>query len=327
MKISIAMCTYNGAHYLSEQLASVVAQTRQPDELIICDDASVDETLTHLQDFTRNAPFQVSVVKNPTRLGSTKNFEHAIELCRGDVIFLCDQDDIWVETKLSVMEQQFVQRPDMDLLFTDADLIDENGQPLGGTMWKALRFDEASKRKIRSDAAYELLDRREVVTGATMAFRSKFKELVLPIPEDIPLIHDGWIATMISHAGKLEFIEKPLIKYRQHSAQQLGAPAEITDAGWEISKLARLAQRPMDFGEELKKAEAIQQRMSAMRERYQFVGKENVDHLLIHFRAREAIAAAKLTNAPVIMRELFAGRYHRYSRGFSSAVKDILRWQ
>jgi len=321
------MCTYNGAHYLSEQLASVVAQTRQPDELIICDDASVDETLTHLQDFTRNAPFQVSVVKNPKRLGSTKNFEHAIELCRGDVIFLCDQDDIWVETKLAVMEQQFVQKPDMDLLFTDADLIDENGQPLGGTMWKALRFDEASKRKTRSDSAYELLDRREVVTGATMAFRSKFKDLVLPIPEDIPLIHDGWIATMISHAGKLDFIEKSLIKYRQHSSQQLGAPVEVTDAGWEISKLAQLAQRPMDFGEELKKAEAIQQRMSAMRERYQFVGKENVDHLLIHFRTRQAIANAKLTNAPSIMRELFAGRYHRYSRGFSSAVKDILRWQ
>ena len=321
------MCTYNGAHYLSEQLASVVAQTRQPDELIICDDASVDETLTHLQDFTRNAPFQVSVVKNPKRLGSTKNFEHAIELCRGDVVFLCDQDDIWVETKLAVMEQQFVQKPDMDLLFTDADLIDENGQPLGGTMWKALRFDEANKRKIRSDSAYELLDRREVVTGATMAFRSKFKDLVLPIPEDIPLIHDGWIATMISHAGKLDFIEKSLIKYRQHSSQQLGAPVEVTDAGWEISKLAQLAQRPMDFGEELKKAEAIQQRMSAMRERYQFVGKENVDHLLIHFRTRQAIANAKLTNAPSIMRELFAGRYHRYSRGFSSAVKDILRWQ
>ena len=321
------MCTYNGAHYLSEQLASVVAQTRQPDELIICDDASVDETLTHVQDFTRNAPFQVSVVKNPKRLGSTKNFEHAIELCRGDVIFLCDQDDIWVETKLAVMEQQFVQKPDMALLFTDADLIDENGKPLGGTMWKALRFDEANKRKIRSDSAYELLDRREVVTGATMAFRSKFKDLVLPIPEDIPLIHDGWIATMISHAGKLDFIEKSLIKYRQHSSQQLGAPSEVTDAGWEISKLAQLAQRPMEFGEELKKAEAIQQRMSAMRERYQFVGKENVDHLLIHFRTRQAIANAKLTNAPSIMRELFAGRYHRYSRGFSSAVKDILRWQ
>jgi len=321
------MCTYNGAHYLSEQLASVVAQTRQPDELIICDDASVDETLTHVQDFTRNAPFQVSVVKNPKRLGSTKNFEHAIELCRGDVVFLCDQDDIWVETKLAVMEQQFVQKPDMALLFTDADLIDENGKPLGGTMWKALRFDEANKRKIRSDSAYELLDRREVVTGATMAFRSKFKDLVLPIPEDIPLIHDGWIATMISHAGKLDFIEKSLIKYRQHSSQQLGAPVEVTDAGWEISKLAQLAQRPMDFGEELKKAEAIQQRMSAMRERYQFVGKENVDHLLIHFRTRQAIAKAKLTNAPSIMRELFAGRYHRYSRGFSSAVKDILRWQ
>ncbi|HEY6245977.1 MAG TPA: glycosyltransferase family 2 protein [Pyrinomonadaceae bacterium] len=325
MKISIAMCTYNGAHYLSEQLASIVAQTRQPDELIVCDDASVDETLTVLQDSTRNAPFQVSVVENPRRLGSTKNFEHAIELCRGDVIFLCDQDDIWVEKKLAEMEQEFIQEPDVDLLFTDADLIDEKGQPLGRTMWQALRFDEASKRKIRSDSAYELLDRREVVTGATMAFRSKFKDLVLPIPENIPLIHDGWIATMISHAGKLEFIEEPLIRYRQHGSQQLGAPQTVRDSRSRITRLNELAQRAMDFGQELKKAESLQQRMYATRDRYQFVGKQNVDQLLLHFRTRESIAKAKLANAPAIIRELVAGRYHRYSRGFSSAVKDILR--
>jgi len=319
------MCTYNGAHYLSEQLASIVAQTRHPDELIICDDASVDETPALLQDFTLNAPFRVSVVRNQKRLGSTRNFEHAIELCGGDVIFLCDQDDIWVETKLAVMEQQFVQKPVMDLLFSDADLIAEAGQPMGRTMWKALRFDEASKRKIRSDTAYELLEKREVVTGATVAFRAKFLDLILPIPEGIPLIHDGWIALMISYAGRLDCIEEPLVKYRQHRAQQLGAPVTAAETGSKLSRLSESAQRQTDFGPSLKKAEAVQERMYAMRDRYQFPGEQHVEELLIHFRLRESIAQSKLTNMAALMRELIAGRYHRYSNGFLSAMKDILR--
>ena len=319
------MCTYNGAHYLSEQLASIVAQTRQPDELIICDDASIDETPTLLQEFSRNAPFQVSVVKNPRRLGSTKNFEHAIELCRGDVIFLCDQDDIWVKTKMAVMEQRFVQKSDIALLFTDADLIDESGQSLERTMWKALRFDEASKRKIRSDSSYELLEKREIVTGATVAFRRRFLDLILPIPEGISLIHDAWIALMISYAGRLDFIEEPLVKYRQHRAQQLGAPVTVVESGSKRSGWVESAQRQTDFGPYLKKAEAIQQRMYAMRDRYKFVGEQHVDQVLIHFRVRESVAQSRLTKAPVLLRELIAGRYHRYSNGFLSALKDVLR--
>jgi len=92
--ISIALCTYNGEAYLSDQLASIVKQTQQPDELIACDDGSTDNTLQILDQFSGEAPFPVRVYLNQQRLGPTKNFEKAISLCSGDFIFLSDQDDV-----------------------------------------------------------------------------------------------------------------------------------------------------------------------------------------------------------------------------------------
>src|SRR5215510_13144854 len=101
VKISIAMCTHNGAPYLAEQLNSILAQTRLPDEVVVCDDCSSDNSRAILESFASKAPFLVSLQFNEQRLGSTKNFEKTIELCQGDVIALCDQDDVWSIEKLA----------------------------------------------------------------------------------------------------------------------------------------------------------------------------------------------------------------------------------
>src|SRR4051794_15860948 len=93
---SVAMCTYNGARFIGAQLASVAAQTRTPDELIVCDDRSTDETVAIVQKFADSAPFRVRLHVNEENLGSTKNFERAVSLCEGDLIALCDQDDVWL---------------------------------------------------------------------------------------------------------------------------------------------------------------------------------------------------------------------------------------
>ena len=318
------MCTYNGARYLPDQLASISSQTRLPDEVIICDDASGDETLTIIRSFAATSPFPVKVVANPIRLGSTRNFDQAINLSQGDLIFLSDQDDIWAAEKLAVVEELFINKPEVGLVFTDGELIDDKGASLGHSLWEAYRFDSTCKQKIQC-AAYELLDRREVVTGATMAFRAKFKDLIRPIPEDLPVIHDGWIALMIAHAGKLDFIEEPLIKYRQHSSQQLGAPLDPGKPESRLNQFTESIRRSTDFGLELRKVQAVLQRMNAVSDRYAFIGKKNLDKLLLHFQTREAITRTKLANVPAMLRELFAGRYHRYSNGLSSMVKDILR--
>jgi len=87
MKVSIALCTYNGEKFLAEQLKSIAGQTRLPDELVICDDCSQDATVDIVRGFAKVAPFSVRLLTNKTNAGSTKNFERAISLCEGDIIF------------------------------------------------------------------------------------------------------------------------------------------------------------------------------------------------------------------------------------------------
>lgn len=322
MQISIALCTYNGTRFLEAQLASLVSQNRRPDELVVCDDNSTDSSVALIREFATDAPFRVQIYENPTRLGSTKNFERAISLCKGDVIALCDQDDIWNNEKLSLTEGHFLDNPNVGLVFTDASIVDEKESPLGYNLWETLEFDRASQARIKSSAAFNILVQRPLVTGATMAFRSKFRDLVLPIPEDISLIHDAWIALMISLVASLDLIDRPLIKYRQHGTQQIGASHKeprVIESG-----ILQRAKRRTTFAEHIKRLEAVRERISACRQ-YEFEMETQVDQQLKHMCTRVAISQRKVSSIPAAFKELFAGRYHRYSSGFYSLVKDLVQ--
>src|SRR5258708_3955131 len=99
-RISVAMCSYNGARFLREQLESIATQTRLPDELIIFDDRSTDETIEIIDAFVKHARFPVRVEISESTRGATKNFEKAIALCQHEIITLADQDDVWHPNKL-----------------------------------------------------------------------------------------------------------------------------------------------------------------------------------------------------------------------------------
>ncbi|GAG35502.1 unnamed protein product, partial [marine sediment metagenome] len=119
MKLSVAMCTCNGAAFLPEQLASIAAQTRRPDELVVCDDHSTDKTVSIVESFAAKAGFDVRLVVNAQPLGATKNFEKAIGLCGGDIIALSDQDDVWLPGKLSRIEAALAGSPAAAMVFAD----------------------------------------------------------------------------------------------------------------------------------------------------------------------------------------------------------------
>ena len=126
MRLSIAMCTYNGGSSLREQLTSVLTQGRLPDELVICDDGSTDCTVEIVREFQAAAPFEVQLIVNDKKLGSTKNFEKCIQLCKGDIIVLSDQDDSWQPDRLRLSEEVFLARPDAGAVFSDALIVDDN---------------------------------------------------------------------------------------------------------------------------------------------------------------------------------------------------------
>ena len=135
-RISVALRTYNGERFLSRQLASMQQQTRLPDELVICDDCSTDHTVEILQDFAASAGFPVRLTRNQSNLGFVANFERAIQLCQGDLIALSDQVDIWDSTRLQRSEQEFLEHPEVGLVFSDADIIDDQDQPTGTHLWQ-----------------------------------------------------------------------------------------------------------------------------------------------------------------------------------------------
>ena len=323
MKISIALCTYNGVAFLDDQLASLISQSRQPDEVVVCDDCSTDSSVALLKEFAATAPFSVHVHENTTRLGSTKNFERAISLCQGDVIALCDQDDIWASQKLHATEERFAENPNAGFVFTDAEIVDAKANPLGYNLWETLDFDKALQARLKSPAAFGILSQRPLVTGATMAFRTEFRDLVLPIPLATGLLHDGWIALMISLVAAVDLIDRPLMKYRQHDTQQVGAslsgPAEIP-AG-----ILEKARTRYSFAEEIKKLEVVQERVRAREDRYEFRFEADIDHRLKHMRKRVEISQSRLSGIGSAFGELLSGRYHRFSNGFYSVAKDLLR--
>src|SRR3954447_12057972 len=146
MKASIAMCTYNGAPFLRAQLDSLLAQRRLPDEVVICDDASNDETVQILEDFSQTAPFHVRLSLNRSNLGVIKNFENAIGACTGDIIFLCDQDDVWRADKIESVARIFESCPRTGLVLSDAELVDCNLVSIGKRLFSELGFTPRMQR-------------------------------------------------------------------------------------------------------------------------------------------------------------------------------------
>ena len=219
MDVSIAMCTYNGARYLDAQLGSIAAQTRQPAELVVCDDGSTDATEEIVRAFAASVSFPVRWVRNERNLGSTKNFEKAIGLCRGGLIALCDQDDAWMPEKLERLAGVLERAPKIAGVFSDALLMDDNGAPVEGTLWARFRFTDRDRQLFGVNPTYSLM-KRPIVTGATLMFRASFLQQLLPIGPD--WVHDEWIALLLAAAARIEPIPERLIRYRLHAAQQIG---------------------------------------------------------------------------------------------------------
>jgi hypothetical protein len=221
--VSVVMTTYNGARWIGPQLASIVAQSRPPEELVVCDDGSTDATLAAVHDLTAGAPWPTRVLTNTTGrpLRVVDNLERGLRAAGGDVLVLADQDDEWLPHRLDrALEVMTAERA--DLVFADGLLIDGEGRPLPGRLWERAGFHTRLRRTWARDP-FEALIRRNVVTGAVLAFRRDLLDLVLPI--DTPWWHDGWIALLAAAMRRrLVALDEPLIRYRLHGANSAGVP-------------------------------------------------------------------------------------------------------
>lgn len=318
------MCTYNGAEFLPAQWESILAQSRSPDEIVVCDDGSSDGTRSSLEKFAAQSSIPVTLRFNEKNLGSVKNFEQAIRLCTGDVIALSDQDDVWRNDKLQTIEAAFDKSPNAGLVFSDAEIVAENLAPLGRRMWTEVGFEPYKQKLIARGRALEVLITGWTVTGATMAFRSQFVNLSLPIPDGIAMIHDGWIALTIAAVADVVAIDEPLIQYRQHERQQIGAPGrpELNAQPHGVQAALRRRNRSDELQQIL---ETLEKRLLAQSRNYDTRrALAFVSDYAFHLNVRANLPQRRLNRLPRILRELLTRRYHEYANGFKSAAKDLV---
>lgn len=316
MKLSIALCTYNGEPFLREQLASIREQTRLPDELVVCDDASSDRSASIAREFAQQVPFRVRVEVNEVNLRSTRNFAKAIGLCSGDAIVPADQDDVWLPHKLATLEAALAADPKLGFVFSNAEVVDERLKPLDYTLWDAIRFWPQEQERFRRGRAFEALLRRYRVTGATMAFRAAYRDLVLPIPAE--WVHDAWIALLIAAVAPCAPVEEPLIRYRQHDRQQLGGKKRGLYGQF-------LAARTMTR----ETCEAVAGRYATAWERLRQVPDVGAARLaklaqkVEHSRRRAAMRNPGVWRLPIVLREMCRGHYSRFSLGWKAMAQDL----
>ncbi len=322
MQLSVAMCTYNGERFLLQQLESIASQTRLPDELVISDDGSTDNTRVILEAFREQAAFPVRLYFNDPNVGVLKNFEQAIRHCQGEIIALCDQDDVWLPEKLQRMEQALVASPSAAFVFSDLEIVDENMRPVGYTAWYSLDFDAREQAGFRRGGAFNSLVTRDVVTGAAMAFRASYLHMLLPVPEGSQeqLLHDYWFALVLSAIADAVPISDALVRYRRHAGQHTGLlpprrkERTVRDSArrrHETPMKIELACLVFDRLSEFRDVPGVAAACSRLKARIEHArGRENHGRLRYHARL------------PRILLELVRGRYHVSAHPDSSGWRD-----
>ena len=222
MKISIAFIVYNGARYMRTQVDSILAQTHDVDEIIVCDDASSDATKEILEEYKKSCPDLFFLHYNNKNLGPTKNIEKAIQACTGDIILLADQDDYWESTKVETIIKWFEANPTMNGVFTNGYLMNSK-EELDSKyfLWDIMSFPY-NKVNNSQDLKLYINTIENSVTGATLAIRNNLQFLKQPFPLIKHLVHDRWLAINLAENNSLGILEEKLIRYRIHLSQAIG---------------------------------------------------------------------------------------------------------
>lgn len=204
---SICIATYNGEKYIDEQLNSILMQIRDDDEVIISDDGSNDGTIDKINAYHDK---RITLLKNDTnRHGAIGNFENALNNATGDIIFLADQDDVWLPDKYERMVQALRS---CDLVHCNSVVTDENLQPIYSSFYERYHNGKGILKNIYCSTYF----------GSHMAFRRWILTEALPFPHTDEIGHDLWLGLVAESIGKVTFLQDKLMLYRRHEGAYCG---------------------------------------------------------------------------------------------------------
>ena len=308
--ISVALCTCNGEAFLPAQLDSLLRQSQLPNELVASDDASNDSSLALLKAFATRAPFPVHVLCNTVRHGVTQNFANAIAACSGEHIALADQDDIWRADKLEKLSAA-LETPGVQAAFSNAQVVDSDLFPLGYTMWERVHFTSDEQTRLARGEGFGVQLKHRIVTGATLAFNARLRDIALPIPANWP--HDAWLSLLAAARGGLVAIPEPLIAYRQHAANVVGGRRKSFT---QEMRTALTLNRAIWYQQEISLWRALAERLPA--------APTELLEKLAHLEARANLPASRLRRGKGVLQEFLKGRYASYARNWGSIAIDLL---
>lgn len=316
--VSVALCTHNGSRHIGPQVVSILAQSRRVDEIVVGDDASTDDTIAIVTKLAAEARVPLRVLRSPEPLGITKNFERTILACSGDFIALSDQDDVWHLDRIERSLIAFDLKPTLTLIHADAVLVNAEGGPLGATLFEVLGLSRALLAAIERGMAFDLYLKRNLATGATTMLRRSLAELAAPFPPG--WVHDEWLATVAAARDELGVLAGPVIDYRQHGGNQIGA-RRLSPVG----KLRRMVEPGAGRNRRLlQRATELAARIGDIPD----VSAERVaaaHEKLVHEQARTALPISRLARPLGVFREFRTGRYGRFGRGLADAARDIVQ--
>lgn len=323
LKISVALASWNGAQYLEEQLESLLTRTVLPDELVISDDASRDNTVSLARQFAKKAPFPVRILENGVRVGFAKNFERAIAACEGDIICLCDQDDIWLPSHVEELVKPFQREETVLVLsrsmhFRRLDNGRELRWPIEGPWYR--RWDWQRCRKVGLIAGFV---RHQVppFAGHGTAFRASLRATVLPVAADW---HDFWIDSLASALGDFWWVDEVLTHHRVHSRNTAGYGHRKALRS-KIGSQDPLAGSP--FAKEIARLMQFIQRLDQERSSFwrAIRSRDEAARAVEALRFREIVVSRGRQGVPLAFVGLLRGVYHQSGCGLISMLADISR--
>ena len=232
--ISIAMTSYNGEKYILEQLESLRDQSIKPHEVIIVDDCSIDSTPLIIKKFIEeNKLLNWKTILLNENIGYKKAFFTAINQTKGDVVFLCDHDDIWINNKIELMYGCMSKNPDILVLNSSFIKIDSMGNKIKSKNHFFSSNNNLIRKRISKDACVNLdigrLVSYNISPGCTLAFRSKLIDILKELENDeYDLVHDWKINVIAAGKRGLYFLNTPTIFYRLHTNNTIGLQKEMT---------------------------------------------------------------------------------------------------
>lgn len=323
--VSVALCTFNSSRYLREQLRSIADQSRLPDELVVADDGSTDETLDIIEEFASVVGFPVRVLEPGGHLGVARNFERAILATTGQIIVLSDHDDAWLPDRIEVSVAAL--SAGVLAVHGDADIIDDAGTQTGDQLMDLLMPTPDERRAMGSGALFPALLKRNLATGATMALRRELFDACRPFPA--AWVHDEWLAISAAVADGLRFVDRPLIRYRLHGGNVIGASKPTF--GHNIRQvLKRDSTRNAELAE---RATQLVARWDALAS----LAKNKVTSDVLRsreadvrgkasFEAARAQMGSRPTRLPRVARLAVGGKYRKFaSQGWLDIVRDLLQ--